>query len=133
MKKDNYYDYVTEAFRYYAYCGKPKSKELRELRTQGAKAGCGKLSDLEAVLRTVERLQTEPDGVQSLSCLEMVYFEKPSHYPKRSELTQRIENASLALGLSVSSINRRLRRIRMLMAIERGLRIEDSEAGGLLG
>lgn len=127
MKKDHYYDYVTEAFRYYAFCGKPKSDDLRQLRMETASGEHGRLSDLEAVLRTLERLRSEPDGIQSLSCLELVYFEKPSHYPKRNEITQRVEKASSDLGLSVSSVNRRLRRIRMLMALERGLRLDDAE------
>lgn len=131
MKKDHYYDYVIEAFRYYASCGKPETKDIHHLRYSASMEQKGRLSDLEAVVRTVERLRTEPDGVDSINCLELVYFQQPQHHPKRNELTQRVENASLQLGLSVSSINRRLKRVRRLMAVERGLRIDDQEPNEL--
>ena len=32
MNKDNYRDYVADAYRYYALCGMPDAGELRRLR-----------------------------------------------------------------------------------------------------
>lgn len=125
MKKDNYRDYVTEAFRYYALCGKPDSDQLRRLRTVAPQNMRGALDDLEAVSRVINRLRVEPDGEDDLRCLELVYFAQPQHYPSRGAITERAQAAAKKLFLSEASVYRHLHRIRLLMALERGLRVDD--------
>ncbi|MBQ9994092.1 MAG: hypothetical protein IJP17_05210 [Clostridia bacterium] len=127
MKKDNYRDYVTDAFRYYALCGRPDSDQLRRLRTVAPQNMRGALSDLEAVSRVINRLNTEPDGEDELHCLELVYFAQPQYYPSRGAITERVRATADKLCMSEASVYRHLRRLRLLMALERGLRIDDRE------
>lgn len=126
MKKDNYRDYAAEAFRYYSLCGKPSLDALRRLRTAMPGSCWGGVSDLEAVCRLLRRLETEPDGDIIRSCLEHVYFAQPRTMPKRGAISERVRRASEELCVSESVIYRSLRRLRLMFALERGLRVDEN-------
>lgn len=127
MNKDNYRDYVTEAYRYYAMCGKPRSRELSQVRSVLPSNSQGAIADLEAVTRVLERLEYEEDPELMKRCLDIVYFTDPRHYPGRGVLSARVNYAAMELSVSESTVYRVLRRLRLLLAIERGLRVEESE------
>lgn len=127
MNKDNYRDYVSDAYRYYALCGMPDAGELRRLRTAQEHKYRGGMADLEAVLRVLDRLEYEQDSHMWKRCLEIVYFSNPRHSPTRGALTDRVRFASLELCVSESTVYRMLRRLRLLLAMERGLRIDERE------
>lgn len=127
MNKDNYRDYVADAYRYYALCGMPDAGELRRLRTAQEQRYRGGMADLEAVQRVLERLEFEQDAHMWKRCLEIVYFSNPRHSPTRGALTDRVRFASLELCVSESTVYRMLRRLRLLLAMERGLRVDERE------
>jgi len=127
MNKDNYRDYVTEAYRYYALCGMPDGAELRQVRMALPQNCRGGVADLEAVVSVLERLEKEPEGEMMKRCLEMVYFADPKRTASRGALSSRVDHAAMELCVSESTVYRILRRLRLLLAIERGLRVEESE------
>ncbi len=129
MSKDNFRDYVADAYRYYALCGKPDREELRVLRS--AQDYRGGLADLEAVSRVLEHLELEQDAKMWKRCLEIVYFTDPRRVPNRGILTDRVRFASIQLCVSESTIYRMMRRLRMLLAMERGLRVDERELQAL--
>jgi len=131
MNKDNYRDYVADAYRYYALCGKPDSGELRRLRTAKSHDYKGGVADLEAVARVLDRLDYEQDAEIWKRCLEIVYFSNPRHSATRGALTERVRIASIELCISESTIYRMLRRLRLLLAMERGLRVDEREVQSL--
>ena len=131
MNKDNYRDYVADAYRYYALCGKPDAGELRRLRTSQTNNYKGGMADLEAVLRVLERLDYEQDAGIMKRCLEIVYFANPRHSASRGALTDRVRFASMELCISESTVYRMLRRLRLLLAMERGLRVDERELNSL--
>ncbi len=127
MNKDNYRDYVTEAFRYYAMCGRPCAADIRKVRTVLPPNCRGGVADLEAVSRTIERLAYEKDGQLMRRTLETVYFADPRHFASRGEISRRVGKASMELCVSEATVYRMMRRLRLLMAIERGLRVDEDE------
>ncbi len=127
MKKENYCSYVIDAFRYYAACDRPTGGQLRALKDVLRPEQRGALLDLEAVDRVISKLKWEMDGEQLLRCLELVYFACPHTQLTRGVISERVVFACGELGLSESSIYRALRRLRLMMAIERGLRISEKE------
>jgi|GEM_PF-1500027 len=131
MNRDNYRDYVTDAYRYYALCGKPERSELRRLRTSGCHDYNGGVADLEAVVRVLERLDFEQDSRMWKRCLDIVYFSNPRHSPTRGALTDRVRYAAMELCVSESTVYRMLRRLRLLLAMERGLRVDERELRSL--
>lgn len=131
MNKDNYRDYVADAYRYYAMCGKPDAVALRRLRTAQSNDYKGGVADLEAVLRVLDRLDYEQDAGILRRCLEIVYFANPKHSATRGALTDRVRIASMELCISESTVYRMLRRLRLLLALERGLRVDERELSSL--
>lgn len=127
MNRDNYRDYVADAYRYYALCGKPDATELRRMRTTHTQNYRGGMADLEAVVRVLERLDYEQDAEIWKRCLEIVYFSNPRSSANRGALTDRVRIASLELCISESTVYRILRRLRLLLAMERGLRVDERE------
>ncbi len=125
MKKDNYRDYVCEAYRYYAQCGCPDSEQLRQLRLNANEWQRANVSDLEAVYRVIQRLRSEPDGWLARQCLERVYLHPSQSAFSRGSISQRVALAARELSISESVVYRILRRLRLLLALERGLRIDD--------
>ncbi len=131
MYKDNYRDYVAEAYRYYALCGKPDAGELRRLRSAQSANYRGGMADLEAVVRVLERIDYEQDADIWKRCLDIVYFSNPRHSAVRGAITDRVRFASTELCISESTVYRILRRLRLLLAMERGLRVDEREIQSL--
>jgi len=131
MNRDNYRDYVADAYRYYALCGKPDAAELRRLRTAQPHNYRGGMADLEAVAKVLERLDYEQDAEMWKRCLDIVYFSNPRSSASRGALTDRVRIASMELCISESTVYRMLRRLRLLLAMERGLRVDERELQSL--
>lgn len=132
MKKDNCHDYVSEAFRYYALCGCPDGERLRRIRHETTEWQRADFQDLEAVCRVIDRIRTEPDGDTTLRCMEMVYFSQPRVSPTRGIISERVLAAAGELCLSESAVYRTMKRLRRMLAVERGLRIDGSQSGASL-
>ncbi len=128
LKKDNCHDYVSEAFRYYAQCGCPNGERLRAMRLNTAEWQRADFLDLEAVCRVVDRIKTEPDGITTLRCLELIYFKQPKAAPTRGNVSERVAAAADELCLSESAVYRIMKRLRYMLAVERGLRIDGSQS-----
>ena len=129
MKKDNCHDYVCEAYRFYALCGCPDAERLRMLRLNMTEWQRADIQDLEAVSRVIERVRTEPDGHTTLRCMEIIYFSQPKVSPTRGLMSERVLAAAGELCVSESVVYRTMKRLRHMLAVERGLRIDGSQAG----
>lgn len=128
MNKDNYRDYVADAFRYYALCGKPSANDMQRARTKNPPsdpATRGRFNDLDAVVRVLDRIQYEADCNGLAKCLDVVYFANPKRSATRGALTARVRLVAVALAVSESTVYRMLRRLRMMYALERGLRVDE--------
>ena len=125
MKKDNYRDYVVEAMRYYAACDRPNADALIRLRRTLPAEGTACYRDLEAVEHMLRRLESEEYGRNGVRCVEMVYFASPTNTPSRSDISRRVSLASSELCICESQVYKALRRARTLVALERGLRVDE--------
>lgn len=125
MKKDNYRDYVVEAMRYYAACEHPDAASLERLRKVLPAESTACFRDLEAVEHMLHRLKNEEYGITGVRCVEIVYFASPNHVPSRHEITDRVSAAAHELCICESTVYKALRRARTLVALERGLRVDE--------
>lgn len=117
MKKDNIRDYAAEAFRFYALNRKYDDNVICD--------DPAALADLQAVDRVIDELRGEPDGNLAIKCLELVYFAQPNRYAARGVITDRARYAAGQLGMSETGVYRVLRRLRVSLARQRGLRIDN--------
>lgn len=144
--KDHIRDYATEAFRFYARCGKPSYDELkarivteayetskREIVHSGNVAKPtefavinaqnalderqGELLDILAVERVMKIVDAEMRKV-----LDIVYFTDPDQDLQKGDVSARVHKAELEIPASEHTIYRRLAKARELFAAERGLR-----------
>ena len=129
MKKDNCHDYVFEAYRFYALCGCPDAERLRKMRLNASEWQRADIQDLEAVSRVIERVRTEPDGSTTLRCMEIIFFTQPKTSLTRGIVSERVLAAADELCVSESVVYRTMKRLRHMLAIERGLRINGSQSG----
>ena len=116
MKKDNIRDYAAEAFRFYALSRKYDDPVICD--------DPAALADIEAVDRVIDELRDEPDGSLALKCLELVYFAQPAKCAARGVITDRARYAAGQLGMSETGVYRVLRKLRVSLAKQRGLRID---------
>ena len=123
MYKDNYHDYVVGAMRCYALCGCPSEEELMRRRSVLPEE---KYYDLMAVERMLYRLGREEYGHLGVRCVETVYLSSPSEILSHGEITRRVVFASREAYICETSVYKALRRARALVAMERGLRIDDT-------
>lgn len=151
LKKDNIRDYATEAFRFYAACGKLTSEQLKEMvrneiytesKKEFYRSGSGMSADatayalqkaedviheMEAELRdilAVERTMKRLDKNQK-KAVEIVYFIDPEKPLERGEITNRVHKAELEIPASEQSVYKWLRVARKIFSEERGLRISE--------
>lgn len=147
MKKDHIRDYATEAFRYYAYLGKPHKEDLekkyyqealeqyqrnRELGGSGISSPTeqavmyaegvlrqkqAELWDILAVEKTIAQLHA-----WERQAVEIVYFKSPYKEIERGDIEERVNKASIEVPASDRSIYRYLKKARNVFAFERGLR-----------
>ena len=154
MKKSNIRDYATEAFRFYAFLGKPMYDsvetalraflEQERLRHEVTAKGIGKpteqavfnaqaefaafeaeLKDLLAVEKTMQILSVQKNGTDIKRALDIVYFTNPDRPIRRGEILDRVHWAALVIPTTEPTVWRYLKAARQLFAHERGLR--DSE------
>ncbi|MGI6201621.1 MAG: hypothetical protein ACOYJA_12710 [Christensenellales bacterium] len=149
MVKSNYRDYAVSAFRFFAEVG--SSRAYRETILAGvaqtsadgpAAKGYGspteaqvmrdeaaldnaraELADLEAVERTLDRIDRLPEAVTTRKVLRMVYMDRPGEPFEPGDVSDRIVRASRECMMSEASVYRLLARARRFFAEERGLRI----------
>lgn len=80
------------------------------------------LADLEAVERTLDRIDRLPEAVTTRKVLRMVYMDRPREPMEPGDVSQRIVRASLAVPTSERTVHRLLAKARRVFAEERGLR-----------
>lgn len=146
MKKDHIRDYATEAFRYFAYLGKPRKEDLENKyyqealeqyqRTHERGSGISKpteqavmyaenclrqkqseLWDILAVEKTLAQLH-----MWEREAVEIVYFSHAYRPIKRNEISDRVYKASEDIPADARTVYRYLSKARMIFAYERGLR-----------
>ena len=154
MKKDNIRDYATEAFRFYAACGKLTSAELEQMvrdciyqqsKREVLRSGNGMPSDATAVAvmkaeDAVQDLQAEMMDIiavektlmrlneQQRKAVEIVYFTDAEKDLEKNDISNRVHKAELYIPASEQSVYRYLKKAREIFAEERGLRISGKKS-----
>jgi hypothetical protein len=145
--KDHLRDYATEAYRYYARCGRPSYEELRQIifdaalessrreivrvkgignPTQQAIINAeraveemeGQLLDVKAVEKALKTMRPE-----WRRAVEIVYFAAPKKPLEHGDIERRVHRAELEIPADRSTIYRWLRKARRAFATERKLRL----------
>jgi hypothetical protein len=148
MKKDHVRDYATEAFRYYAYMGKPHKEDLEQKYYDEAKQeytrqysevkGTGISKPVEQMIMYAEGRVREKQAelwdilavektMQQLTfyeraAVDIVYFQEPHRAVKKGDIRDRVIQASLHIPADERTVYRYLRKARLIFAYERGLR-----------
>ena len=154
-KKDFSRDYVTEAFRFYARCGKPTNDELKqsifndalesiEREYSEVKGGISKPTEQAVIYadREVERRKAELLDILAVQhvlwklqeykkdfavkILKEVYFVDADKELEKGDIERRVVKAAIEIPMSERQIYRYLRLARMLFCEERGIRYKDS-------
>ncbi|WMI81584.1 hypothetical protein [Anaerotignum sp. MB30-C6] len=150
MKKDNIRDYATEAFRYYAACGRRTSDELKQevkdmiyeqSKREIIRSGSGSYSDDTAYkvmkaddeeidmtaefldIIAVEKTLMQLHKHQRLA-VEIVYFTDAKRELGKGDISKRVHKAEVEIPASTMTIYRWLRNARHVFSRERGLRID---------
>lgn len=147
--RDHTRDYATEAFRFYARCGKPSYSELkarilneafeaskREIVHSGNIAKPtefavinaqnalderqGELLDILAVERVLKIADSE-----MRRALDIVYFTDADKDLQKGDISARVHKAELEIPASEHTVYRRLAKARELFVLERGLRLRN--------
>ena len=150
MRKDNISDDATEAFRFYAACGRLTAAELEEkvrqeiytkskreflynggphLPSDATAYAVMQAEDAVAEMQAefldilaVERTLMQLDEAQR-KAVEIVYFAKPDQELEKGEISRRVHQAEIEIPASTDTIFRWLRLARKTFAQVRGLRI----------
>ena len=148
MKKDNIRDYATEAFRFYAACGKKTSEEIIEKvkaeiytksRKEYLRSGQGSADDatahaVMAAEDAVKEMSAEINdivavektmrrlGVHQRKAVEIVYFTDADKPLEKNDISDRVHQAEIEIPASERSIYEWLAKARRIFAEERGLR-----------
>lgn len=148
LRKDIIRDYATEAFRYYAACGRLTSDQLKEkvyqqIYEQSKKEfghrGVIGYSDKTAYAvikaeEAVAQMQAEFEDILAVErtleqvnkcvkeAVEIVYFTEPKKELQKGDISMRIHKASIQIPTSEQSVYRWLKKARNIFAKERGLR-----------
>jgi hypothetical protein len=149
MKKDHIRDYATEAFRYYAFLGKPHKEDLEQKYYEQAKEefkreyhetkGTGIFKPTEAQVIYAESKVREKQAelwdilavektLMQLHCderkaVEMVYFQQAQRDIKKGDIRDRVVQASLHIPTCERTVYYYLSKARKIFAYERGLRV----------
>lgn len=149
MVKSNYRDYAVSAFRFFAevgsssayremiladvaqtHAGGPAAKgygsptEAQVMRGEMALDNArAELADLEAVERTLDRIDRLPEAVTARKVLRMVYMDRPGEPLEPGDVSDRIAKAARECLLGEASAYRLLAKARRFFAEERGLRV----------
>ncbi len=150
-RKDFARDYATEAFRFYAKCGKPTYDELKQKMLDEALAsqknehseirnGISKpteqavlkaeqavdkrkaeLLDIKAVQFVLWKLEQDKKSIV-IDCLDRVYFVDADKELQKGDISRRVDKATIEIPLSQAQIYRNLQLARHLFCEERGIR-----------
>lgn len=150
MKKDTIRDYATEAFRFYASCGKLSANDIKERiyktiaedyrRVKEVNIKDSNFFDSTAIKaiqidEEVSRLKAEFEDIiaaektlERLShnerqAVDIVYFTDANKPICKNDISSRVHKAELIIPASESTIYRYLKKARTIFARERGLRI----------
>lgn len=151
MRKDNIRDYATEAFRFYAACGRLTAAELEEKVRQEIYTKSKReflhngrphqpsdatayavmqaedaVAEMQAEfldILAVERTLMQLDEAQR-KAIEIVYFANPNQELEKGEISRRVHQAEMEIPASERNIYLWLRYVRRIFAKERGLRIK---------
>lgn len=148
MNKDNFRDYATEAFRFYAACGRLTADEImqrvrEDIYTETAGeylvSGSGSYSDAvaHAVMKAedaikemgaeiadivaVEKTMRRLNSSQKRA-VEIVYFADPEGPLGKNEISDRVHKAEMEIHAVERTVYRWLATARKIFAEERGLR-----------
>ncbi|WP_312059377.1 hypothetical protein [Anaerotignum sp.] len=148
MKKDNIRDYATEAFRYYAACGRKTADECKnqvkemiyeQSSREIVRFGSGTYSDSTAYsamkgedatcemaaefldIMAVEKTLVQLNEYQRLA-VEVVYFTDAKKELEKGDISKRVHKAGLIIPASERNVYNWLARARRVFAKERGLR-----------
>ncbi len=153
MKKDNIRDYATEAFRFYAACGKLTSAELEQMvrdriyqqsKREFLRSGSGMpispteyaamkaedaVRDLQAELMDIIAVEKTLKrlNAQQRKAVEIVYFTDAEKDLEKNDISDRVHRAELHIPASERSIYGWLFKARKIFAEERGLRIDGQK------
>lgn len=148
MVKSNYRDYAVSAFRFFAEAGSSRAyremilADVAQTHADGPAAkGYGspteaqvmrgemaldnaraELADLEAVERTLDRIDHDRRAREMRQAVRMVYMTDPDVDMDRAEISRRVAQASIMIPASERSVYYWLRLARDFFAEERGLR-----------
>ena len=147
--RDHLRDYATAAFRFYARCGKPTYEEMRRAvydaalqssrrELAGIKRGFGdptgqavinahaavdamegQLLDILAVENALRQMRPE-----WRKAVDIVYFADAQYALERGDIEARVHKAELEIPASRRQIYYWLKKARMMLARERGLRLD---------
>lgn len=157
MKKDNIRDYATEAFRFYASCGKLTADEImqkirEDIYTESAGeflvSVSGNYSDAvaHAMMKAEDAIKEMEFEIRDIlavektlkrltayerKAVEIVYFTDPEKELGKGEISDRVHQAEFAIPASERSIYGWLARARRVFAEERGLRTTKKNFGNV--
>lgn len=148
MNKDNFRDYATEAFRFYAACGKLTADEImqrvrEDIYTEAAGdfllVSGGSYSDAvaHAVMRAEDAIKEMGAEIADIvavektmrrlnsnqkKAVEIVYFTDPEEPIGKNEISARVHKAEMEIHAGERTVYRWLATARKIFAEERGLR-----------
>lgn len=148
LKKDNIRDYATEAFRFYAACGKKTSGEIIEKvkaeiytksRKEYLRSGRGSADDATAYAvmaaeDAIKEMGAEISDIVAVEktmwrlnthqkkAVEIVYFTDADKSLEKNDISDRVHQAEIEIPASERSIYEWLAKARRIFAEERGLR-----------
>lgn len=155
MKKDNIRDYATEAFRFYAACGKLTSEQIKQkvyddiymqskreylrsgstMHTSSVEYAVMKAEDaireMESEIRDIMAVEKTLKRLMPYErkVVEIVYFTKPEDNIGKGEISDRVHRAMFEIPASERSVYGWLAKARWIFAEERGLRTTKKNFG----
>lgn len=153
LKKDNIRDYATEAFRFYAACGKLTAEQLKQKiyddiyeqsRKEYLRSGSGMPVDATAYAviaaeKALGDMRAEFEDIiavektlwrlrrQAKQAVEIVYFTDADKPLCKGDISERVQRASIQIPADVSAVYEWLWNARKIFAEERGLRTTKKE------
>lgn len=152
MNKDNFRDYATEAFRFYAACGRLTADEIiqkvkNEICTEstgeylvaigsgysdatayGAMKADDAIREMFAEISDIIAVEKTMKrlNISQRKAVEIVYFTEPDKPIGKNEISERVHKAEIDIPAGERSIYRWLAYARRIFAEERGLRTEKT-------
>lgn len=144
MKKDNIRDYATNAFRLYAYFGRPSTEYFKSqiiddaignetnkskisiVAKEAEEKSLPLIKDIEAVNKTISILEAR-HSTDIINAIEGVYFILPNEKIKQNDITARAQAVAVSNFSDIRTVFRNLKEARKIFAEARGLNIESCQ------